>query len=86
MKVWRRDRMDGATQLWLIHPNLFCVYWTTGLGWLRLFGFGLRWKDRRQHSLIFSERYGYQRGMEIGWLRLSYLRHWRHDGWGRGVR
>ena len=29
------------------------------LGWVRLFGWGIHWKDTSRHWLLFSERNGY---------------------------
>lgn len=45
---------------------------TRGLGWFRIFGFGLHWKDTRIHPLLFSERYS-GRGWQIGHWRLRFL-------------
>ena len=47
----------------------------SGWGWVRMGtnGPGLGWKDTRKHPLMFSERNGYKRGMQVGWLRINYL-------------
>ncbi len=34
---------------------------TKGIGFFRLFGWGIHWKDPSRHPLLFSERYGYER-------------------------
>jgi hypothetical protein len=36
-------------------PLVICGDWT--LGWFRLFGVGLWWKNRARHDLWFSERH-----------------------------
>lgn len=37
-----------------------------GIGWFRLFGKGLAWKDTRRHHLLFSERNGYVKYVMVG--------------------
>ena len=37
-----------------------------GIGWFRLFGYGLHWKDTTKHRLYFSERNGYTKGVWLG--------------------
>jgi hypothetical protein len=44
-----------------------------GGGWLRVFGRGFAWKDLRQHSLMFSERYGYRKTWRIGHYSFAWL-------------
>lgn len=44
-----------------------------GIGWMRLFGKGIHWKDTTRHRLYFSERNGYRKSLNIGNWRLSYL-------------
>lgn len=34
--------------------------------WVRLFGWGISYKDLRRHPLIFSERNGYSKYLRIG--------------------
>ncbi len=51
----------------------FGAYTEDGLGWVRIFGFGLKWKDTRRHPLLFSERDGSQRCITIGHWRISLL-------------
>ena len=45
-----------------------CGYYDNGIGWFRIFGYGLKFKDSNRHSLLFSERYRYTK-----WLRKG---HW----------
>lgn len=46
--------------------KLFCGYKYDGGFWFRVFGYGLAGKDIRKHPLLFSERYGYTKGIKIG--------------------
>ena len=46
------------------------MFGTSG-GWVRLFGYGLRWRinpQSRPDWLSFSERYGYRRSWRLGRL------------------
>jgi hypothetical protein len=68
MKVTRTEW--GATQV-TIGPRigdwpLFCGSFKPGLGWFRIFGAGLSWKDAKRHGLMFSERNGFSRRLRIG--------------------
>ncbi len=46
----------------------WCSYRRDGIGWFRIFGYGIHWKDTRRHRLLFSERNGYTRALTIrGW-------------------
>jgi hypothetical protein len=45
-----------------------------GLGWFRIFGFGVSWKDTRRHELLFSERTGHTRPLRIGAWRIGALK------------
>lgn len=49
----------------------FSIYYHKRLGWLRLFGKGVKWKDTTIHPLLFSERSGYSKGVMIGNWRVS---------------
>lgn len=44
-----------------------------GLGWFRIFGIGLHWKDTSRHTLSFSERNGYKKMIKIGTWRIGFL-------------
>lgn len=39
----------------------FAIAREPGIGWFRVFGYGLHWKDARRHFVFFSERNGLQR-------------------------
>ena len=45
-----------------------------GIGWIRVFGRGFTWKDTRRHALMFSERKGYRRRLEIGPWSFRWLK------------
>lgn len=44
-----------------------------GLGFFRLFGVGLSWKDTRVHRLLFSERNGYTRHVMVGHWSIAWV-------------
>ena len=47
----------------------WAMYYCAGFGWFRTFGIGLCFKNLRNHSMLFSERYGYTKHKIIGnWL------------------
>jgi hypothetical protein len=56
----------GAVSCWVF-------YSVAGLGWFRLFGVGLHWKDTSRHRMYFSERNGYKKALKIGSWRISFL-------------
>jgi len=56
----------GAVSCW-------AFYSVAGLGWFRLFGVGLHWKDTSRHRMYFSERNGYKKALKIGSWRISFL-------------
>jgi hypothetical protein len=37
-----------------------------GLGWMRLFGLIITWRDLKKNKLTFSQRYGYKKYIKIG--------------------
>ncbi len=45
-----------------------------GLGWVRLFGVGFRWKDSKRHRMYFSERNGYTNRLRVGSWGFGWLR------------
>ena len=49
-------------------------YYCDGFGWFRLFGKGMKWKNINKHLLLFSERYGYSKGITVGNWRISLLK------------
>lgn len=42
-------------------------------GWIRVFGYGVSWKDTSRHRLRFSERNGYDTGLQVGRYYVSLL-------------
>jgi hypothetical protein len=44
-----------------------------GIGWVRVLGIGVRWKDTTKHDLMFSERTGKRKYLKIGDYAFSYL-------------
>jgi hypothetical protein len=36
--------------------TIFCAAISDGIGWFRIFGNGLHWKDTTKHKMLFSER------------------------------
>lgn len=48
-------------------------YYEDGLGWFRILGVGLHWKDVTRHPLLFSQRNGYKKAITIGNWRIEYL-------------
>lgn len=54
--------------------NVFSIYYHKRLGWFRLFGKGLKWKDITVHPLIFSERNGYVKYLKIGKWSIGLLK------------
>ena len=42
------------------------MFYSDRIGWIRLFGLGVGWKDVTIHKLLFSERNGHKRGLRIG--------------------
>jgi len=54
--------------------SCWSFYYKNGFGWLRLFGLGLKWKDPTIYPLLFSERNGYTKGINIGKWRISILK------------
>lgn len=55
--------------------KIFSFYYKNRLGWIRFFGgAGIKWKDVRIHQLIFSERNGYVKHIEIGNWFIGYLK------------
>lgn len=42
------------------------VMTSDGVGWMRLFGWGFTWADRKKHRPLFSERTGAVKVLRIG--------------------
>lgn len=49
------------------------VHARPGLGWLRVLGLGVAWKDTRRHGLVFSERAGLRKRLRIGAWRVGVV-------------
>ena len=49
-----------------IRTRCFSAYRVQGVGWFRLFGIGLGWKDTRRIPLSFSERNGHKKHWMLG--------------------
>ncbi len=45
-----------------------------GLGWVRLFDYGVAYKDSRMHRAYFSERNGYGGSVKVGPYYITPLR------------
>jgi hypothetical protein len=43
-------------------------------GWVRVFGWGVRWADRELYPALYSERAGYLPVMRIGVWSIRWLR------------
>lgn len=57
--------------------HFWSSYYENGLGWFRIFGIGLHWKDITRHRLLFSQRYGYKKAITIGKWRFEILKYER---------
>ena len=53
--------------------NFWQFYSVDGLGWFRIFGIGLHWKDTTRHMMYYSERNGLFRSLRIGKWRIKIL-------------
>jgi len=54
--------------------RLWSSYYEDGTGWFRIFGKGLKWKDTTKHKLLFSERNGYSKALNIRKWRIGFLK------------
>jgi hypothetical protein len=57
----------------IFDSRCWAFYYNNRFGWFRIFGVGLKWKDVTIHPLLFSERYGYSKGLQIGKWRIGCL-------------
>jgi hypothetical protein len=46
--------------------GIFCCCKANGLFWFRVFGYGLHFKNIKKRFLLFSERNGYRKRLQIG--------------------
>ncbi len=44
----------------------YYIYKNAGLGWFRILGYGIQWKNLTKHPAYFSERNGYRKHYYIG--------------------
>ena len=54
--------------------RFMCGYRGRGLGWFRIFGYGLSWKDTRVSPPLFSQREGYRSRLHLGPIWIGFLR------------
>ena len=54
--------------------RIWSSYYENGIGWFRIFGIGLHWKDINRHELLFSQRYGYKKAITIRKWRFEFLK------------
>lgn len=64
---------DCAYHFRLFGYSIFLIYLDKRIGWFRLFGIGLSWKNIADHPLIFSGRMGYPKYFKIGNWAIKYL-------------
>ena len=55
------------------HFGPITAYKSNGFFWLKIFGHGLKIKDTKKSPRLFSERYGYQKGVTIGKYFITLL-------------
>jgi len=58
----------------LFKVNILSGVFKDGVGWIRIFGKGIHWKDTTKHRLVFSERNSYRKSFNICKYRLSILK------------
>ncbi len=68
-----KDNKDRQYVLRLCGVSICAIALSNGIGWMRILGKGIRWKDTTKHRLYFSERNGYRKALNIGKWRLSLL-------------
>lgn len=54
--------------------KFFTKHSIEGMGWFRLMGVGVAWKNYKQHGLSFAERYGYGFHIKIGNYIFHFLK------------
>ncbi len=52
---------------------IFILSFNNTIGWFRLFGAGIHWKNIEKRSLLSSERNGYTKTLTIGKWRIRFL-------------
>lgn len=53
--------------------KLFCGFSEVDRFWFRVLGIGISGKDANTHPLLFSQRYGYRKGLRVGSWLFSFL-------------
>lgn len=56
-----------------INTRIIQLYYSNSRGWVRVFRRGINWKDVTKHNLIFSERIGISKGVQVGKWRFRKL-------------
>lgn len=76
MKLFYRWGIDDESLYGYTILNIIHYYYSpkSKLGWIRIFGRGIKWKDTRINMLLFSERNGYSKAIQINNWRISYLK------------
>ncbi len=74
MEMIITQKKEKTFSLCVFGRNVWSSYIEKGFGWFRIFGGGLKWKNLNNHYLMFSERYGYQKGLNIGHWRIGILK------------
>jgi hypothetical protein len=68
------NKQTAITAHWRLGSiSFWAFYCVDGLGWFRLFGIGLHWKDTSRHMMLFSERNGYKKAIKIGSWQIAFL-------------
>lgn len=60
------------------YSNGFINYYQNlkvGIIWLRLFGYGIHFKNLRKQALLFSERNGFVKRFQVGDWSIRFLTH-----------
>ena len=67
-----------AFSLRLFTRLVFLSYSCDESGWFRLFGYGLHWIDTTKHSLLFSQRIGRSKSLQLGRWNIRILKPKKH--------
>ena len=57
----------------MVKGKLICGYKGEGMGWFRVLGYGLSWKDLRIHPRSFPERLNCIRFFQLGPFLIRFL-------------
>ncbi len=50
------------------------VYYHNQAGWIRIYGYGIHFKNNKVHRPYFSERNGYVKYLKVGSWRIGWLK------------